>query len=46
MDSLKDFKMNNAALTGKQYVMMIKRYLQAINNNALPDLLDTWGYIK
>lgn len=25
---------------------MIKRYLEAINNNAIPDILDTWGYIK
>lgn len=25
---------------------MIKKYLEAINNGAVPDMMDTWGFIK
>lgn len=45
--SLKDIKLNNSiSLKGSDYMLMCKKFLDAINNGAVPDLLDTWGYIK
>lgn len=40
-------KLNNSgALTGKEYALMIGKYLMAINAGQLPNLMDTWGFIK
>jgi hypothetical protein len=27
-------------------MLMCKKFLDAINTGAVPDMLDTWGYIK
>ena len=47
MSSLKEMKMNGTeALNGKEYVMMIGKYLNAINEGQMPDLADTWTFIR
>ena len=33
-------------LTGKEYAMVVKKYLTAINNGAVPNIVDTWTFIK
>lgn len=45
--SLKEVKLNNSTpLRGSDYMLMCKKFLDAINTGAVPDMLDTWGYIK
>ena len=40
-------KMNGSgAISGKEYVMMISKYLRAINEGQMPDLADTWTFIR
>lgn len=40
-------KMNNSgALNGKEYSLMISKYLTAINAGQVPNLMDTWGFIR
>jgi len=47
MNSLKEMKMNGSgALNGKEYVLMIRKYLNAINDGQMPNLADTWTFIK
>jgi len=45
--SLKEVRLNNSSpLKGKDYVLMINKYLSAINCGEMPNLLDTWSYIR
>ncbi len=45
--SLKEMKLNNSGpITGKEYSIMIGKYLTAINAGQVPNLMDTWGFIK
>jgi hypothetical protein len=45
--SLKEVKLNNSTpLRGKDYILMINRYLSALNCGEMPNLLDTWSYIR
>jgi len=46
MQSLKEMRLGEAALKGGEYILMCKKFLSAINSGAVPDLKDTWGYIK
>lgn len=39
-------RLGEAALKGGEYILMCKRFLSAINSGAVPDLKDTWGYIR
>lgn len=36
----------SAAINGKEYSLMIKKYLNAMNAGQMPDLADTWTYIR
>jgi hypothetical protein len=44
--NLHDVKLSNSALTGNEYVIMVKRYLSAINEGKVPNINDTWSFIK
>lgn len=39
-------RMGEVALKGSDYLLMCKRFLSAINTGAVPNLMDTWGYIR
>jgi hypothetical protein len=39
-------RLGEVALSGSDYLLMCRKFLAAINTGAVPDLLDTWGYIK
>jgi hypothetical protein len=40
-------KLNNSgALTGREYAMMVKKYVGAINAGQVPNLMDTWSFIR
>jgi hypothetical protein len=43
---LKEVRLGDAALKGSDYLLMCRRFLTAINSGAVPDLKDTWGYIR
>ena len=45
-NNLQDVQLSNSALTGSQYVIMVKRYLKAINEGKVPNINDTWTFIK
>jgi len=45
--SLKEVKLNNSLpLKGKDYILMVNRYLNAINCGEMPNLQDTWTFIR
>jgi len=40
-------KLNNSGpLNGGEYTIMIKKYLTAINAGQVPNLTDTWTFIR
>jgi hypothetical protein len=46
VQSLREVRLGEAALRGSDYLLMCRRFLAAINSGAVPDLKDTWGYIR
>ncbi len=47
MNNLGQLKLGKSgSLKGRDYVLMINKYLGAINCGQMPDLLDTWTYIR
>ena len=44
--NLNDVKLSGSALKGSEYVIMVKRYLTAINEGRVPNINDTWSFIK
>ena len=46
MTNLREMRLGSGSLNGKDYVLMARQYLSAINGGKMPDLLDTWTYIK
>ncbi len=44
--NLHEVKLSNSALKGNEYVMMVKNYLHAINEGKVPNITDTWTFIK
>ena len=47
MNSLKEMKLKGSgALNGKEYLLMIRKYLSAINEGQMPNLEDTWTFLK
>ena len=44
---LKEFKLSSKTkLTGKDYAIVVDRYVAAINDGAVPNMVDTWTFIK
>ena len=44
---LKSFKLNGKdEIKGKEYILVVKKYLAAINNGAVPNIIDIWTFIK
>jgi hypothetical protein len=40
-------KLNNSGpLSGSEYTIMVKKYLTAINAGQVPNLSDTWTFIR
>jgi hypothetical protein len=33
-------------ITGKEYLMVVQKYLAAINAGVVPNMVDTWTFIK
>jgi hypothetical protein len=45
--TLKQFKLNDKSnLKGPEYIMMTKKYITAINDGKVPNMTDTWTFIK
>jgi hypothetical protein len=45
--TLKQFKLNGCSnLKGPEYIMMTKKYIVAINDGKVPNMTDTWTFIK
>lgn len=46
--TLKEFKLTSAKnnITGREYVLVVQKYLNAINTGAVPNMVDTWTFIK
>jgi hypothetical protein len=44
--NLHPIKLSNSDLKGNEYLMMVQRYLHAINEGKVPNIMDTWTFIK
>lgn len=44
--NLHEVSLSESALKGGEYVMMVKKYLAAINEGKVPNIGDTWTFIK
>lgn len=46
--TLKQFKLTSNVnnITGREYVMVVQKYISAINSGAVPSMIDTWTFIK
>jgi len=45
--TLKQFKLNNCSnFKGSEYILMTKKYIEAINDGKVPNMTDTWTFIK
>ena len=44
---MKSFRLNGKdEIKGRDYAMVIKKYLTAINQGVIPNIVDTWTFIK
>lgn len=45
-NNLHEVRLSNSCLNGSEYLMMIQKYLIAINEGKVPNITDTWTFIK